>query len=169
VLLRAAAEVVRKMPRVKFLLVGEGGEAAHLKELALRDPLVGRVVFTGFRADVPRILSACDLNVLTPVAGDSFPVALLEGAAAGLPAVATDVGGIKGICRDGVTGLLCPPGDVGAIAHSIARLLADPELRERLGRNAFAMIRNEYTEGIMLDKAEALFRRLLDEGGAGPA
>ena len=148
-----------------FLIVGTGALARELEGLAAELGLGDRVVFAGFREDVPRVLSACDINALTPVSGESFGIALIEGFCAGLPAVATDVGGVSSVCRDGQTGLLCPPGDHECIARSLSRLLSDAELRDRLARNGKRMALEEFTEEAMIARAEALFREV---AGAAP-
>ena len=166
VLLRAAKLVIEKEARAKFLVIGGGSLGGELSRLAEDAGIADHVIFAGFRTDVPRILSACDVNALTPVSGESFGIALLEGFCAGLPAVATDVGGVRSVCRDRETGLLCRPGDADCVAGAILELLGDSELRTGFARNGRRMVEGEFTEEIMLRRAEALFREVIGGGEA---
>jgi glycosyltransferase involved in cell wall biosynthesis len=95
------------------------------------------VLLTGFveHTAVPGVLASLDVLVL-PSAYEEMGSVLTEAMASGLPVVASDVGGIPEVVRDGVTGLLVPPGDVGALAAALDRLAADPELRARLSAGA---------------------------------
>ncbi len=165
VLFRAAVKVAEKVPAVRFLIVGKGGAAGDIHAMAKSMGLADRVVFTGFRADVPRILSACDVNVLTPTSGESFGIVLAEGFYAGIPCVATDVGGVGAVCRNEETGLLCPAGDSDAVAAALARLLEDGELRGRLARKGREMVDEEFTYDALVERADELFRGVLTEGG----
>ncbi len=133
--LRVATEVLREIPRARFLIVG-GGELlqplrARAREWGIRD----RVVFPGFRSDLDRIFADADLALLTS-RNEGTPVALIEAAAAGVPAVATRVGGVPSVVVDGETGVLVPHGDVRAMTRAILELLAAPKLRAAMGRAA---------------------------------
>jgi len=165
VIFAAAKKVAALVPRARFLIIGKGTIEVELRERARETGLAETVVFAGFRKDIPRVLSACDVNALTPVSGESFGIVLLEGFCAGLPAVATDVGGVRSVCRDGETGILCPPGDVDAIADALVKLLSDAELGRQYARNGKRMVEDEFTDERLMENAEALFRRLLASGG----
>src|SRR5205814_908313 len=91
-----------------------------------------RVVFTGFRIDTANILQQLDVSVLSSLT-EGLSNALLESMAAGLPVVATRVGGNPEIVADGITGLLVPPKDPLRLSEAICNLLANPELRARMG------------------------------------
>ena len=91
-----------------------------------------RVELLGARADIPELLAHSDVFVLSS-RSEGFPVSVLEAMAAGLPVVATDVGGVAEAVEDGETGLLVPATDAEALARALERLLADGELRRRLG------------------------------------
>ena len=97
--------------------------------------LAGRVHFLGQRRDIPDLLSALDIFVL-PSHSEGVSLALLEAMAAGLPVIATAVGGLPEVVTDGENGLLIPPKDPEALAQALARLLADPALAKKLGENA---------------------------------
>lgn len=127
-LLRALA----RLPDAHLALVGDGECRADLEALARDLGVAGRAHFTGWWPEVASALADVDVVALTS-RNEGTPVALMEAAAAGRPAVATDVGGVRSVVEHGVTGLLAPPGDVEALAAHLGRLLGDPELRRRMG------------------------------------
>ena len=132
-LLAAAPAVLRRRPAARFVLAGGAPPA----DVALQaEALGGAVEFPGFvrGADKVRRLQEAALLVL-PSYAEGLPVAVLEAMAAGLPVVTTPVGGMPDIFRDGVNGLLTPPGDVPALANALSRLLGDAELRQTMGRH----------------------------------
>ena len=134
VLLRAVARLPRdSRPQLRFVGEDWGGQAV-LESLAAALG-VDHLVFTGpvDRHTILRELARADLFVL-PSRFDSFPVVLLEAMAAGLPVVASDVGAVAEVVADGETGYVVPAGDEVALAGAVARLVADPGLRERLGK-----------------------------------
>jgi glycosyltransferase involved in cell wall biosynthesis len=98
---------------------------------------------------------------LSPVAGESFPIAILEAFLSGLSAVAADVGGVSGLVRDGETGFLVPPNDPESFAEAILKMLRDPAARAEMGRRAKDLVLNNYTPEKLADTAENLFLQLL--------
>lgn len=134
--LRAARIVADRVPDAKFLIVGDGPERAAIKdfvdELGMRD----RVVMAGSRTDVPKILQAIDVFVLSSYTVECFPMALLEAMAAGRPAVCTAVGGLPEMVHGGVTGYLVPPEDPVALADRLVDLLSDGSLAKQMGHAA---------------------------------
>ncbi len=120
---------------VEALIIGGGRREAEMRRLAAELGLAGRVHFLGQRDDVPDLLSALDLFVL-PSHSEGVSLALLEAMAAGLPVIATAVGGLPEVVTDGDNGLLVPPEDPEALATALERLLEDPALAQRLGANA---------------------------------
>ena len=120
---------------VEALIIGGGRREAEMRRLAAELGLAGRVHFLGPRDDVPDLLSALDIFVL-PSHSEGVSLALLEAMAAGLPVIATRVGGLPEVVTDGENGLLIPPQDPEALATALERLLADPDLAQKLGENA---------------------------------
>jgi glycosyltransferase involved in cell wall biosynthesis len=132
ILISAIAEVVKVQPKVKLILVGEGPERAPLQRMIEASGLVPHVVLHGREPEARSLNPAFDIVVLASKS-EGLPNALLEGQAAGRPVVATDVGGVREIVLDGVTGVLVPSDDVSAMAGALIRLASDSALRERMG------------------------------------
>jgi glycosyltransferase involved in cell wall biosynthesis len=134
-LLDATELLVHRYPGIRLVIVGSGPLEDSLRGHADRLGLGGTVVWTGSRDDVPDLLPALDVFVLSS-RHEGLSIALIEALAAGVPCVATDVGGIPEVVEDEVQGILVPPGQPRALAAAIDRLLADPALRQRLGEQA---------------------------------
>jgi glycosyltransferase involved in cell wall biosynthesis len=129
---------------VQALIVGGGRRQAEMRQLAASLGLGESVHFLGQRRDVPDLLHAMDVFVL-PSYSEGVSLALLEAMAAGLPVIATAVGGLPEVVADGETGWLIPPQDAAALAGALVRLLADPALAQRLGANARDHVREHYS------------------------
>jgi glycosyltransferase involved in cell wall biosynthesis len=134
-LLKAAALVKREVPDTRFVLVGQGPVEEKVREQARRLALDGTVTFAGFRADAPKVAATFDIFALASTA-EGLPIALLEAMALGRAVVATRVGGLPEVIDHDREGVLVPPGDPRALAEAILALLADPQLRQRLGEAA---------------------------------
>jgi glycosyltransferase involved in cell wall biosynthesis len=135
--LDVAFQALDRTPGVSLLVVGEGPDRGELERLSSTLGLGGRVRFLGScpREQVLEILSAADAALL-PSRWENFPHLVVEALAVGRPVIATTVGGVPEIVRDGENGLLVPAGDADALATAVARLTGDAELRERLARAA---------------------------------
>ena len=134
-LIEAAPSILGRFPQTVFVIVGQGGLRGELEARAARLGVAANLRFLGHREDVRDLLSICDLFVL-PSLSEGMPLALLEAMAAGLPAVATRVGGVTEVLEDRKTGLLVPPGDSGALAAAIMTLMGNPPLVKELGEAA---------------------------------
>jgi glycosyltransferase involved in cell wall biosynthesis len=139
-LLHAAARLRERAPSLVTWIAGEGRLRGALLAEHARLGLDDRVRFLGFREDVVDLLRAADLFVLSSYL-EGLGTSVLDAMAAGLPVVATRVGGVPEIVRDGETGLLVPPRDPEALAAAMARLAEEPALRERLGAGGRALAR----------------------------
>ena len=159
--LRAAAMIAAEVPDVDFLVVGEGGERAALEALARRLGLGARVVFTGLRHDVPRLLAAVDVFALTSLY-EGFPNVLLEAMATGAVAVATDVGGCRELVTSGETGVLVPPRAPAAVAAAVGRVLRDPALARRLATAARQRVEGAFSVDVMARRTMDAYLRRLD-------
>jgi glycosyltransferase involved in cell wall biosynthesis len=147
--------------------VGKGTDSEKMKEAVARRGLEGAVTLAGYRPDVPDILSAVDLVVNCPKSREGLSVIALEAMATGLPVVATDVGGIPEIVRDGETGLLVPPDDPSALARAVTMLLSDADLASRLAGAGARLVREELSVEKMVERTEALYRDVLRERADG--
>ena len=132
----------------------------ELRAFAERLGLGDRLRLLGFRDDVGTVLGAADVVAVPSLRPDPLPNSALEAAAAGLPVVAAYHGGLPEIVRDGVTGLLFPPGDHLTLATLLEDLAADPALAQRLGAAAAADARERFALPRMLDEAQALYEGL---------
>jgi glycosyltransferase involved in cell wall biosynthesis len=136
VLLKSLAELAPS-DRPTLLLAGDGGERQKLEDLATELGIAQQVKFLGFQSDVRPILWASDIFVHVPTTfPEGTPNAILEAMAAGLPVIATPVGGIPEVVRDGENGLLVPPNDHKALAEAILKLRQNESLRVELGKQA---------------------------------
>jgi len=154
-LLRALARLAR-LPWSADL-VGDGPLEPAARAQVRAAGLADRVRFLGARTDVPRILAAAQVAVLT-TRWESLPLAVLEAMRAGLPVVATAVGGIPEAVDDGVSGLLVPPGDDIALVAALRRVLDDPALRASMGVQGRRRYLRRFTHSRMLDDVEARYR-----------
>jgi glycosyltransferase involved in cell wall biosynthesis len=141
-LVEASLQLVAKLDRVQFLVVGSpppGEEAAafaaSLRSTARGLERAGRFHFAGFRSDTPAIMKAIDILAI-PSWTEAFGIVAVEGMAAGCAVVATDVGGLPEIVTHELDGLLVPPRDVDALSTALYRLAVEPRLRGRLGQAA---------------------------------
>jgi len=132
--LRVAAGVAEQMPEVEFHLVGEGAQRPELEEMAKGVGLGERVKFLGSQpyGELPSIYRSATVFLLTSHY-EGFGRVVAEAAANRLPVVAPRIGGVEDIVEDGVSGYLCAPGDSAAMARAVVELLANPELRRRMG------------------------------------
>lgn len=167
--LEAAALVTKRCEDARFLIVGDinddPGYTATLKRQAVRLGLGRRVIFAGFRLDVPEILSEATISVLPCETGEGLSNSILESMAVGLPVIATTVGGNPEIVADGRTGLLVPPGDPGALAQAISLLLADPDMARRFGAAGKQRVVEEFSLERMVRVTEKFYLDLLESGG----
>ncbi len=131
-LIDAARGVLAEHPDTVFILIGDGESAEALRSLATRLGVSGNIRFLGWRPDVAEIISVVDIFVF-PSLNEGMGRAVVEAMALGKPVVASRVGGIIDIVRDGENGLLVPPADSDELAAAIKSLLSDPAERERLG------------------------------------
>ena len=165
--LDAAATVAQRFGEAHFLVIGDNIDpdgSRYRRELESRAARLGlqkRVIFTGFRLDVPRLLSAVSVSVL-PSLSEGLSNTILESMAAGAPVVATRVGGSPEALEDGVDGLLVPPRDSAALSRAIGWVLEHPEAARDLGRRARARVAEEFSLARMIRETECLYARLLE-------
>lgn len=159
-LLRAISTVGRRWPDVQLLLVGRGPEEERLKQLGEALGILAHIRFVGEQPDVAPFLQQMDLYVQPSVVA-GMPNSVLEAMAAGLPVVATAVGGIPEVVVEGETGLLVPPRDSAALANAMLKLLVDGGLAEAFGRAGRARVEAHFGEDRMREQLETLLDRLV--------
>lgn len=159
-LLLAARQVVDRLPEARFLLVGDGPERDRLSALARQLGLEAHVLFAGFRPDIPQVVAAQDLAVLSSTS-EGLGLVLLEAMAGGKPVVATRVGGIPEVVEDGYTGILVPPRDPSSLARAILGLLEDREMARRMGLAGRQRVEKKFDARGMAAATVAQYRQLV--------
>lgn len=161
VLLDAVARLAPRYPKLRLLLVGDGEDRVALQARARKSDLSGRVIFTGVCADVRPALAAMDLFAL-PSLNEGQGRAVVEAMAAGVPVVASRVGGLLDVLDGGRAGALVEPGDPAALAEAIETFMGSLSLASRIaaaGRSRAAL----YDDITMVDRLSMLYQELLDE------
>jgi len=160
VLLEAVPAVLQRHPGTCFVLFGEGTERAKLEARAAELGLANKFIMPGFTADLDKYLPWAAVVVL-PSYTEGLPNVALEASAAGVPIVATAVGGTPEVVKHDETGLLVPSGQPHALADALNRLLASPELRRTMGAAGRTRMREEFTFEAQAKQYGALFEKLL--------
>ena len=143
VLVAAAERVLRAHPSAGFVLFGDGPERSRLQRRINAAGLSQSFILSGFRADLDHFLPHFDLLVL-PSHTEGLPNVVLEAFAAGVPVVATAVGGTPEVIEDGVSGYLVPPGDAERMADRIGELLTVPEVLPDMGRQGRLRVQEKF-------------------------
>ncbi len=162
-LIEAAAQVVRDVPDVRFVVLGEGELRGALEEQIRHRHLERHVFLAGFRADVLELMKDFDVFALSSIQ-EGLCTSLVDAMAASKAAVATAVGGVPEVLEDGVTGFLVPARDHAALAERILRLLHDRGLRRRMGDAGLARARRLFTVERMVEGTAAVYERVTRAG-----
>jgi glycosyltransferase involved in cell wall biosynthesis len=160
--LRAAARVVSMLPNVEFVLAGDGHLRPALETLARRLGLAENTRFLGERSDIPEVMAALDVMVLFSLS-ESLPNVVLEAMAAGVPVVASRVGGVPELVRHEETGLLITPGDEDELAAAIVHLLTQPSVRVHYGKRAREVAKANFDVEYVTQQYQELYLQLLAE------
>jgi len=157
--LLALKEILNRY-KVKGLIIGSGPLENELKRLTKSLGLLENVIFTGFRQDISQILKEIDILVM-PSLREGMPIVALEAMAAGVPIVATTVGGNTELIEDGKTGILVEPSDGGDLAEGIDRILRSPSLGAEIKERAAWHAKDNFSIRKMLKHTEALYEQCL--------
>ncbi len=160
-LIAGAPAVVREFPDVRFVFAGDGELRPQFEVQAARLGLADKFMFLGRRSDIPEILASCDVAVL-PSRAEGLPNAVLEYMAAGLPTIASRVGGNAELVQDGLTGLLVPSEDADALAGALLQLLRDPELARQIGSAGQRFAIENFSFERLIREVDELYTELLD-------
>ena len=164
-LIRSAPAVVHEFPSARFVLAGDGEQRPRFEEQVAKLALEQNFLFLGRRADIPKILACCDIAVL-PSRAEGLPNAVLEYMAAGLPTVASRVGGNSELIEDGVTGLLVPAEDSAALSDALLALLRDPALARRMAQSGQQFTIRNFSFERLVREVDELYSELLRGGGS---
>ena len=145
--------------RWRLDLVGDGPKQKLIEKLVRNCSLAGKINFLGTRSDVPGLLAQSSIFILSS-RREGFPLSILEAMRAGLPVIATDVGGISEALIDGETGFLVPAGDYSALRKRICALIEDPILRKQMGAKGRLRYLQHFTLEKMVDKTFDIYREV---------
>jgi len=169
--LQAMAELLKQTPNVKGMIIGgfeKNGQVnnnsryfGHLQWLLKSLHLKDKIIFTGYRSDVPRLISALDVVVHASTMREPFGLVVIEGMAAGKPVVATAAGGVLDIIEDGVNGLLVPCKDSKAMAKAILQIISDRQKAEKMGLAARVHVREKFTAQQQVKALQKLYDAVL--------
>jgi L-malate glycosyltransferase len=155
-LIRAAEKIIAKFPSTTFVLIGDGERRGLLEQQVCQLGLQDKFAFLGPRRDIAEILACCYIGIL-PSLSEGMPNVVLEYMAAGLPVVASKVGGIPEIIQDKVHGLLIPPADSDAIADAIIYLCSNPREAEAIARRGQERARTRFSFEQLVSELELLY------------
>jgi len=165
VLLKALAQCRDQVPDIRLTMAGSGKATPQLKKLTAELGLGDRVEFVGQleRDQIYPLLQKSHIMVMPSICEEAFGVAVLEASACARPVIATRVGGVPEVVRDGETGLLVPPQDVAALADAVVRLASDARRRSDMGAAGYLFVRKNYTWDHSLDLMADLYERLIHD------
>ena len=161
-LLKAAVEVIKGLPEVKFVLVGDGELREELENSAMRLGISKNIIFTGNREDVPQLIQLFNVAVLSSI-HEGFGNFLIEAMACSKPVVATNVGGIPEVVKNEETGILVPPENPEALAEGIIRLLRNKEESRRMGLAGRRRVEQYFDIKLKVRKVEEIYDKLIGE------
>jgi glycosyltransferase involved in cell wall biosynthesis len=162
-LIEAAARVLQQHPGTTFVIVGRPKEGESLQVLVSRATELGirdHIIFAGSQEDAVRFMSIFDVFVLSSLY-EGLPIALLEAMSAGVPPVATAVGGVPEVVRDGVDGFLVEPKKPEMLAQKIGDLLGTPKLRQAMSREAAKRVRGRFSIQAMVEAVKEVYAGVL--------
>lgn len=165
-LVEAAAMLRREGMDMSLLLIGSGREEGRLRDLVAREGIAEDVLFLGTRRDLPDLFRAMDAFALSSL-WEGLPLALLSAMASGIPVVATPVGGIPEVIKDGENGFLVPPADAVALAEVLRRVWENPGRASTIGAAGAEMVRSGYSHGGNARRVMGIYNEVL--AGRAPA
>jgi glycosyltransferase involved in cell wall biosynthesis len=165
-LVRALAALSKVSPslRPKLLIVGDGPERERIETTARANGVYEQLIFTGHTADVSQYYALADILAL-PSHSEGSPNVLLEAMSAGLPVVATAVGGVPEIAADNETALLVAPNDISGFSQAMSRLLTDRALAQKLGRAAELHVREKFSPATHARSLLEIYDKLVNKTG----
>lgn len=157
-LIKSFKKVLDQGFNVELHIVGVGPEKENLKKLAENFEINDKIKFLGFQKDLPKILSTFDVFALTPTRRESFGIAVAEAQASGIPAVVTNISGLPEVVKNDVTGFVVPARDIDAITLAIVKLLKNPNLRIKMGKEGRKRVEKYFSLKRMIDDFKKVFK-----------
>jgi glycosyltransferase involved in cell wall biosynthesis len=162
--LESAAQIAQQESNVHFVIVGDGVLRSEMEQYAQDLGIRHKVIFTGWRRDLPRIYADLDLLVVSSN-NEGTPVSAIEAMASGCPVVATRVGGLPDVVQDRETGYLVPPKKSQALAAAMLKLIRDSKKAEQMGRLAQLSVKERFSLDRLLRDTENLYEELMTSKG----
>ena len=161
-----AVSFVRRVHRsCRCVIIGEGPARQDIEALVKESGLEHSVLLLGMRRDIPALLSALDMLASPSTIKEGLPLVLAEGAAMGLPLVATDIGGSPEIVDDSVNGFIIAPRDASALADKISFLIEHPDARKAMAAQSRRIWAERFRKDVMMDKIGRIYRDALEKSG----
>lgn len=160
-IIEAIKELLKHNQNCKCIIAGDGPLRESLTQEVKNLGLEDKIIFLGQRKDAEDLYLAMDVFVLKSTSKEGLPLSLAEAASAGLPLIATAIGGNPEIVQDGVNGFIIPPKNSGTLAEKIEYLMRDPGTRKRMGENSRKIWQEKFTLQGMLNKIDSLYKDLM--------
>ena len=158
--LKAAREVLRENPSIKFVIAGDGEERSALENQARELEISGNVFFIGFINEINEFLANIDINVLTSIS-EGFPLSIVEGARLKKATISSAVGGIPDLIESGVNGYLFAPGDYKSLAGYMIKLANDDVTRRKMGERIYEKAKRDFSLTTMCNTQMSIYRSIL--------
>jgi glycosyltransferase involved in cell wall biosynthesis len=158
-MLEGFKSVAEKFKNVHLVIAGTGELENMLKEFTTEYKLEKRIHLLGFRKDIPDLMRTFDIFLL-PSLWEGFGIVLIEALAAGKPIVATNTSSIPEIVEDGRNGILVPPENSEAISDALTRLISEPELKTKFGKEGQKIVQEKFTTERMINNYEKIFSEM---------
>ncbi|MFH1784224.1 MAG: glycosyltransferase family 4 protein [bacterium] len=161
--LRAMGLVKARIPDIEILVVGkeENVKEIELRHLARDIGIQENILFIGYTQNVPEIMANCAVGVISSVGSEATSRVLLEWMAAGKPIIATKVGVIPEVVKDGVTGFLVPPEDSEIMAEKVITLLEDDDVLKRMSKESRKLVEEKFSENVFVGHTEKIYAEIL--------
>jgi len=167
VFIKAMPKIIASFPKLRFMIVGGSLEGSHhseyknrLKNLIQKLGVDSKVIFTGYRKDIPQIMAASDIILHCSTYPDPFPGVVLQGMAVGKPVIASNLGGVKEQIKNGISGILVEPSNPEVLAETICNLLADRDKRYKLGKLAAEQAFSRFSSAVFFQRLSNIYDEL---------
>jgi glycosyltransferase involved in cell wall biosynthesis len=163
-MIQAMPEVLAARPKAVYLVAGDGSYRTALEQEARRAGVENKVIFSGMRSDVPRVLAASDVFVL-PTLTEALPTVLAEAMASRLPIIASAVGGVPEMVTDGENGRLVHSARPNELSNVCVELLSNPKLRDRMTQRGWEIVNDKFNVEGQVERLKHLYSGLIDQYG----